>query len=71
MKIYSIKKQMTTNGELILKSLPFKQGETVEVTIQSRDVTPTSAPAADLKGKVIEYLDPTDPVAKDEWDAIK
>ena len=68
MKAYRVEKQISANGELKLSGLPFKEGDTVEVIILlygtgSYPVTPSP-----LRGKVIEYLDPTEPVAGEDWE---
>lgn len=57
------------HGELVLADLPFKPGQPVEVLVVSR------APAPDqggtLRGSVLEYRDPLEPVADEDWDAIR
>lgn len=51
------RKKIAVNGELKLSGLPFQEGDEV-----SDFVTPSP-----LRGKVIEYLDPTEPVAIEDW----
>ena len=71
MKAYRIEKQITTNGELRLSALPFKKGDKVEVIILSQATGPYPVTPSPLRGKVIEYLDPTEPVAEEAWELLK
>jgi hypothetical protein len=71
MKAYRVEKQIAANGELKLRALPFQEGEAVEVIILSRETSHSSIPPSTLRGKVIEYLDPTEPVAEEDWQVLK
>jgi hypothetical protein len=57
-------------GEVHLTRLPFPAGASVEVTVvprstrQRRNVFP-------LRGIPIAYERPTDPVAEEDWDALR
>ncbi len=51
------RKKIVVNGELKLSGLPFQEGDEV-----SDSVTPSP-----LRGKVLEYLDLTEPVAIEDW----
>jgi len=57
-------------GEVHLTKLPFRAGEPVEVT-----VIPSPARQREnefpLRGVPIEYDRPTDPVAEEDWDALR
>ncbi|MEA2008539.1 MAG: hypothetical protein U9O54_05420 [Chloroflexota bacterium] len=71
MEAYRVKKKVATNGILQLNSLPFREGELVEVIVlgQKREVPKlTHSP---LRGKVIAYIDPTEPVAQDDWELLR
>jgi hypothetical protein len=53
-----------------LKNLPFQEGEQLEIIILRR---PAHAPHQDeypLRGTVLHYLDPTEPVAQEDWEAL-
>ncbi|MEW5767750.1 MAG: hypothetical protein AB1797_09015 [bacterium] len=70
MEAYRIKKRITTNGVLHLNALPFQEGELVEVIILGwRGKVRKSIPSP-LRGKVLEYIDPTEPVAQDDWEVL-
>ena len=63
MKAYRIEKKIAANGELKLSGLPFQEGDEVEVIIRSHESDSAPVMSSPLRGKVIEYLDPTEPVA--------
>ncbi|MCL0059454.1 hypothetical protein M1O20_03040 [Dehalococcoidia bacterium] len=70
MEAYRVKKKVAANGVLRLNALPFQEGELVEVIVLARKekvYKPTPSP---LRGKVIEYIDPTEPVARDDWEVL-
>ena len=71
MKAYRVEKQIAANGELKLNGLPFKEGDTVEVIILLHETGSHPVTLSPLRGKVIEYLDPTEPVAEEEWELLK
>lgn len=71
MKAYRVEKQIAADGELKLSALPFKEGDKVEVIILSYETSPHSVTPSPLRGKVIEYLDPTEPVAEEDWELLK
>jgi hypothetical protein len=62
MKAYRVEKQIAANGELTLSALPFQAGEEVEVIILSQVKSHSSVQPVSLRGKVIEYIDPTSAV---------
>ena len=70
MKAYKVKKQVSSNGGLLLEALPFEEGELVEVIVlaSEREEKPMKPPS--LKGSVIEYIDPFEPVAEQDWEAL-
>ena len=60
---------LAQDGQLVLKELPFRAGDTVEVIILARNSKPNGNEYP-LRGQPIKYADPTDPVAQADWDAI-
>ena len=68
MKAYRVEKQIAANGELKLSGLPFKEGDKVEVIILSHETGSHPVTPSPLRGKVIEYLEPTEPVAEEDWE---
>ena len=71
MKAYRVEKQIAANGELKLSGLPFKEGDTVEVIILLDETGSHPVTSSPLRGKVIEYLDPTEPVGEEDWELLK
>jgi hypothetical protein len=53
-------------GRVVLEHLPFQPGDEVEVSVRSR-ANPQIEPA-DLRGSVLRYENPFDPVAADDWE---
>ncbi|MBT4503897.1 MAG: hypothetical protein HOC74_39555 [Gemmatimonadetes bacterium] len=71
MKASRVKKKVAGNGGLHLNGLPFREGELVEVIILSREEEQNQNPRSPLRGKVIQYIDPTESVAQDDWEVLK
>ncbi len=60
---------LSEDGKLSLDRLPFRAGQAVEVI-----VLPASAPAPasqPLRGTLLRYDRPTEPVAEADWDALR
>lgn len=73
MRAYRIETHVAEDGSVHLEALPFRKGERVEVIVRSREeeegaarVSPTA-----LEGSVLRYEAPTEPVAEDDWDALR
>ena len=71
MRAYRVEKKISPNGALQLDALPFHEGELVEVIVLAREEKPAQAAGSSLKGTVIEYINPTEPVAEEDWEALK
>ena len=57
-------------GEVHLTNLPFSAGEPVEVTVVSQAAHHLGG-GFSLRGVPIAYERPTDPVAAEDWDALR
>ena len=68
MQAYRVEKTLSEDGVLELRALPFRAGEIVEVIILSREDTMCEAQDFPLRGKVLRYEKPTEPVAQDDWE---
>ena len=68
MKTFHAEVVLQENGHLQLDQLPFSKGQTVHVL-----VSPAATSAADvsLKGTVLKYESPLDPIAEEDWEAGK
>ncbi len=71
MKTHRLETTLTENGTLTLSDLPFQVGDAVEVIVlERRPHQPESNPYP-LRGTVIRYDDPTEPVALEDWEVLQ
>ena len=68
MSTHHVEITLSQDGKLMLDELPFRAGDTVEVIILAQQPK-RNGKAYSLRGQPVEYLDPTDPVAQDDWEA--
>jgi hypothetical protein len=59
------------NGTLTLENLPFIAGEAVEVIVLPRVIPEEKTNRYPLRGLPLRYDAPTDPVASEDWDAVR
>jgi hypothetical protein len=59
------------NGTLTLENLPFSAGESVEVIVLLRITSPDKTKRYPLRGLPLRYDNPFEPVALEDWDALK
>ncbi len=60
---------LSEDGKLLLVHLPFRAGQAVEVSVLPlARSTPTDHP---LRGSVLRYDRPTEPVAEADWGALR
>ncbi|URD48433.1 hypothetical protein [Chroococcidiopsis sp. CCNUC1] len=78
MNAHKIETVLNEDGTLTLRGLPFRAGDAVEVIVlESRTPlpeAPTPSPDSNpypLRGTVIRYDDPTEPVALEDWEVLK
>ncbi len=79
MNAHKVEAVLTKNGTLMLQGLPFQAGDAVEVIIleaktPQQNMTPSSQPEKNLypiRGKVVRYDDPTEPVALEDWEVLQ
>lgn len=70
MGAHHVKTKLTEDGKLILDDLPFHAGEAVEVIVMSRSNKTESVDRYPLKGKPLRYIEPTEPIAEEDWEAL-
>jgi len=68
METYTVDTIMASNGSLMLKDLPFKEGDPVEVIIIALPKHMLAEEKYPLRGSVISYDDPYEPVAANDWE---
>jgi hypothetical protein len=71
MSVHRVEMTLAKDGTLTLTNLPFHAGEAVEVLILPRLPKFSGQERYPLHGKPIQYLNPTEPVAEDEWAALR
>jgi len=71
MDTFRLDTTLTQDGTLILSDLPFQAGDAVEVIIVPRAAAVAGQNAYPLRGKVLHYDNPTEPVAHEDWDALR
>jgi len=60
--------EVGAQGDLRLEGLPFAPGEPVEVMVISKTA---GSEAGRLRGSVLEFHEPLDPVAGEDWEALQ
>lgn len=59
------------HGELVLEDLPFEAGQPVEVLVIAKDTGTKKTADRGLRDSVLEYYEPFEPVAGEDWDALR
>jgi hypothetical protein len=68
MNAHRVEATLESDGKLTLSELPFQAGDTVEVIILARTAESDGRRQYPLRGKPVEYREPTEPVARDDWE---
>ncbi len=71
MQAYSFEKVVTPDGEILLDTLPFLAGETVQIIVLPTKRAPKAHRQLSLKGSVIAYVDPLEPVTQEDWAVLQ
>ena len=58
-------------GDLRLEGLPFEPGQPVEVLVISKTAGSAATAGRSLLDSVIEFRDPLEPVASEDWKALQ
>lgn len=67
MNVHRTETIISQDRTLILKDLPFRVGESVEVIILQRSSGRSGKDPYPLRGSSIKYINPTEPVAPEDW----
>jgi hypothetical protein len=59
------------HGDLVLEGLPFEPGQPVEVLVMPKPAGSRTAGDGSLRGSVLEFREPLEPVANEDWDALR
>ena len=71
MSVHRIETTLAKEGTLTLTNLPFHAGDAVEVLILPRPQKLSGQARYPLHGQPIQYINPTDPVAEEDWAALR
>ncbi|GAK56592.1 hypothetical protein U27_03554 [Candidatus Vecturithrix granuli] len=71
MQAYVYELTMRKNRVLTLDNLPFMAGEHIEVILIQRSNPQSENSRYPFWGKPLTYLDPTEPVAEEDWEALQ
>ena len=58
------------NGTITLRGLPFHKGDKVVVVITTHPASKPHSTRYSLRGLPVEYKQPFDPVAEDDWSVL-
>ena len=58
-------------GDLHLEGLPFAPGQPVEVLVISKSAGSATAGGRNLRDSVLDFREPFEPVASEDWDALQ
>jgi uncharacterized protein (DUF927 family) len=64
---YIYEAKIVENGKLILQNLPFVNGDKVDIILLKHE----NKNSYSLCGTNFKYIDPTEPVAENDWETIK
>lgn len=67
---HRIETNVEPNGTIILQGLPFHAGEKVIVVVTTRPPHKPAPTPYPLRGLPVEYKQPYEPVAKNDWSAL-
>ena len=69
MQAYRVETILPADGTVTLHQLPFQAGESIEIIVLSRKDAATSPDRYPLRGTPVQYLEPTQPVAPNDWES--
>ena len=69
METYFAETIVQEDGKLTLEHLPFSQGDALQIFISASK--PASGERYPLRGTVLKYERPFEPVAHDDWAAVQ
>lgn len=59
------------NGSITITNLPFATGESIEIILVSKQLSQSKTnKRTTLKGQVLKYSEPFDPVVLADWEAL-
>ncbi|MGH8070898.1 MAG: hypothetical protein ACRERE_37840 [Candidatus Entotheonellia bacterium] len=71
MQAYRVETTLAQDGTLTLSNLPLRAGEAVEVIILVQSPVVLDHQRYPLRGTPTRYIDPTEPIAQTDWEAVQ
>ena len=71
MEAFRIEATVSERGAIQLENLPFRAGTNLEVILLERQPEQASENRYPLRGTVLKYEDPFEPVGEEDWEALK
>ena len=68
---HRVETEVEQSGTITLHDLPFQEGEKVVVVISTHPAETKSATRYPLRGLSVEYKNPFDSVAENDWSAMQ
>ena len=69
MKAHRIETTVTTDGQITLMNVPVHAGDAVEIIVLVKSEVANSDDRSPLRGSVVRYDNPTEPVATADWES--
>ncbi len=69
MEAYRVETVVQPDGTVTLQDLPLPPGQGVEVIVLPHVIVPSPQAVYPLRGTEITYLEPTEPVASEDWES--
>lgn len=71
MQAYRIETTLQQDGTVTLHHLPFQAGDPIEIIVLARSHQVKPFNRYPLRGTTVQYIDPTEPVAESDWEAVQ
>jgi hypothetical protein len=68
MQAHRAETTLSEDGVIVLRDIPFRRGESVEIIVLPFSSVATSASRYPLRGRPVTLLSPTEPVADVDWE---
>ena len=69
METFKTKTSVKKNHKIELENVPFENGEDVEIEISLKEKNINNN--YPLRGSLLKYEDPFDPIVEDDWEVLK
>lgn len=71
MQAHRVEATVESDGSVTVSAIPFRPGERVEVIVLPAPQRVATDHTYPLRGSVYRFERPTDPVAEDDWEALR